>query len=98
MAPELIDFEVIHAFRGLNRGGKLSAREGQMAVANLRALPIVRRSHSILLGRVWELRHNLSAYDATYVALAEALRCPLITSDERIAAASRIRCEVVVIG
>jgi predicted nucleic acid-binding protein len=50
-----------------------------------------------LLGRIWQLRHNLSAYDATYVALAEALGCALLTADARLAAAPGVACDVTVV-
>lgn len=98
MAPELLDVEVLHALRGLVRGGKFSPDEGILAVRTIGEWPILRRPHLPLIPRIWELRDNLTTYDATYVALAEALRCPLVTSDARLASAAGIRCEVEVIG
>lgn len=98
VAPELLDIEVLHALRGMVRRASLSEPAARLIVNSLDALGIVRRPHLPLLPRVWELRDNLTAYDATYVALAEALRCPLVTSDARLASAPGIRCEVEVIG
>lgn len=98
VAPELLDIEVLHALRGMVRRASLSEPAARLIVNSLDALGIVRRPHLPLLPRVWELRDNLTAYDATYVALAEALRCPLVTSEARLAAAPGIRCEVEVIG
>ena len=98
MAPELLDVEVLHALRGLVRGGKFAPEEGSLAVRTIGEWPILRRPHLPLLPRIWELRDNLTACDAAYVALAEALRCPLVTSDARLASAAGIRCEVQVLG
>ena len=61
-------------------------------------IPLTRRPHLWLIPRIWELRDHLTAYDAAYVSLAEALRCPLVASDARLASAAGIRCEVEVIG
>lgn len=97
VAPELIDIEVVHALRGMARRRDVTVAEAKHVLEAVGALGIARRPHLPLVPRVWELRSNLTAYDATYVALAEALRCPLITSDARIASAPDIRCEVVVI-
>lgn len=60
-------------------------------------MPVTRRSHHPLIPRIWELRDNLTPYDASYVALAEALGCPLVTADARLAAAPGVRCEIVVL-
>ena len=64
--------------------GRLDEARAAEALADLHALPLERHPAQPLLGRIWELRHNLSAYDATYVALAEALDAVLITSDQRL--------------
>lgn len=98
VAPELLDIEVLHALRGLVRGGRLTSEEGRLAVLAIGEWPILRRPHLPLMPRIWELRDNFTAYDAAYVALAEALRCPLVTSDVRITSAPGIRCEVEVLG
>lgn len=97
-APELLDIEVVHVVRRLCRVGEIGDSEGITAIEFLMRLPMPRRSHRPYLPRIWELRHNLTAYEATYVALAEALRCPLVTTDVRLAAAAGIRCEVHVLG
>lgn len=83
--------------RGMVRRDNLPEPEASRLVRSLDSLPIVRRAHLPFLPRIWQLRDNLSAYDATYVALAEALRCPLLTSDVRLASAPGIRCEVQVL-
>ncbi len=86
-APDLLDVEVVQAFRRLARSGVVSDARATGAMDLLQALPVERRSAAILVPRMWTLRDNLSAYDAAYVALAEALDCPLLTCDARIAVA-----------
>jgi predicted nucleic acid-binding protein len=93
-APELIDLEVVSAWRRAARSRRLSRWRADRALAALAALPLVRASHAELMPRVWELRGNLSVYDAAYVALAEALGARLLTADRAMAAAPRLRCEV----
>lgn len=97
IAPHLIDVEVASAWRGLAAAGHLSARRVALALTDLQELPIRRAPHKPLLARCWELRANLTMYDATYVALAEALEAPLITADKRLAAAPGLRCQVEVL-
>lgn len=97
-APDLVDLEVLSVWRGLHRAGKLSRRRVEMAMADLSDLPLQRCGHLRLRARCWELRNNLTTYDAVYVALAEALNVPLLTSDARLAAAPGIRCEVAVVA
>ena len=87
-APHLIDLEVGQVLRRLVREGALSAKRGDEAVQDLLDLRMTRYPHFILLPRIWDLRHNLSAYDAAYLVLAERLRCTLITRDARLGAAS----------
>jgi predicted nucleic acid-binding protein len=95
-APELLDIEVVQIVRRYQRLGELSAEHGERAIDDLLDLPVDRYPHRPLLPRVWELRANLTAYDAAYVALAEALEAPLLTRDARLArAAHRARVEVV---
>lgn len=95
--PHLADVEVVHALRHICRDGQMTGMRAVAAVDDLRALDLQRHSHEPLLGRVWALRANLSAYDAVYVALAEALDALLITCDGRLARApgSRARVRVV---
>jgi predicted nucleic acid-binding protein len=85
-APHLIDVEVAQVVRRFAADGRIDADRGRMALADLADMPIRRYPHDILLGRVWDLRNNLTAYDAVYVALAEALDAPLLTRDRRLAA------------
>lgn len=83
----LLDVELAQVLRRMARDGTVAPRRAEEAVEDLAALRIVRYAPVLLLPRIWRLRHNLSAYDAAYVALAEKLQAPLITRDRRIAAA-----------
>lgn len=96
-APSLIDLEVVSVWRGLARGGQLDARRVAFALEDLRALPLQRVDHGALVMRCWELRENLTAYDASYVALAEALQATLLTGDRRIAQAPGPTCPIEVV-
>jgi predicted nucleic acid-binding protein len=87
-APHLLDLEVAQVVRRLVREGIISARRAEEAVRDLLDLRIARYPHFVLLTRIWQHRHNLSAYDAAYVALAEKLGAALVTRDSRLAAAS----------
>lgn len=87
-APHLVDLEVTQVLRRLSAIGQIEPLRCRDALDALRAFPLRRFSHDVLLERVWELRHNLTAYDAAYVALAEALDAALLTRDPRLAAAS----------
>ena len=93
-APELIDLEVLSVLRRGVATAAMTARRGEEAMADLIDLPIRRALHRPLLGRCWELRHNLTCYDASYVALAETLNIPLVTADARLAHAPGLRCAV----
>ena len=87
-APHLLDIEVAQVIRRYCRAGELSAERGRETLADLADLPLSRYPHDFLLARIWDLRHNLTAYDASYIALAETLDAPLLTCDRRLAAAS----------
>ncbi len=93
-APHLLDVEVTQVLRRYARGGALDDPRGQVALEDLADLPIERFPHGVLLPRVWELRGNLTAYDAVYVALAELLGATLITCDRRLAAAPGQRAAI----
>lgn len=86
-APHLLDVEVAQVLRRLVREGQLTAERASEALLDLRDLPVERYSHEFLLPRIWSLRHNLTAYDATYVALTELLSATLLTRDSRISRA-----------
>ena len=86
-APHLLDLEVAQVLRRLVREGAISARRADEAVHDLLDLRITRYPHSVLLPRIWQLRHNLSAYDAAYVVLAEKLGVVLLTRDRRLTSA-----------
>lgn len=88
-APFLVDVEVINALRRMLFAGDIEEARALNALDRLESYSIVRHEHVGLLPRIWELRHNFSAYDAAYVALAETLDAPLITHDSRLAAAAR---------
>jgi predicted nucleic acid-binding protein len=87
-APHLLDIEVAHAVRRHVANGVMDGERGREALSDLAEIPLRRYPHIILLPRVWDLRNNLTAYDAVYVALAEALDAPLLTRDQRLAAAA----------
>jgi predicted nucleic acid-binding protein len=87
-APHLLDVEVAQVVRRYAAAGEIDAARGLAALTDLADLPLRRYPHDLLLPRVWELRSNLTAYDAVYVALAEALDAPLVTRDRRLAAAT----------
>ena len=86
-APHLLDLEVAQVLRRYCLTGDLEPARAQEALVDLTALEIDRYSHELFLPRVWELRHNITAYDAAYVALAEELAAPLLTADRRLAEA-----------
>jgi predicted nucleic acid-binding protein len=86
-APHLLDAEVAQVLRRYANVGEIGEERGREALADLADFPIRRYPHDFLLRRVWGLRSNFTAYDAIYVALAEALNAPLLTRDQRLAAA-----------
>ncbi len=93
-APQLLHLEVAQVFRRYWRAGELTPARGREAVDDLLDLPLVIHPHEPLLHRVWELRQNATAYDAVYLALAEALAAPLLTLDRRLAASPGHRAVV----
>jgi predicted nucleic acid-binding protein len=97
-APHVIDVEVLGVIRRDFLRGLLDATAAAQAVEDLRDWPGERFGHQGLLDRAWELRANVRGWDAVYVALAEALRAVLITTDARLARASGLRCSVQVLA
>ncbi|MGH3441508.1 MAG: type II toxin-antitoxin system VapC family toxin [Nitriliruptorales bacterium] len=97
-APNLVDLEVLSTFRHRARAGELDGRRAALAVEDLASLPLQRYPHHPFLERVWELRGNLTPYDAAYVALAEMIGCVLVTADARLARAPAVHCEIEVVA
>lgn len=94
--PHLFDIEVLHALRSLTLRGTVSSERARLALDRFRDTRFIRYPHTALTERIWDLRENLTAYDAAYIALAEALDAPLVTTDARLARASGIRAVVEV--
>jgi predicted nucleic acid-binding protein len=92
--PDLLRVEVTSVLRRQAGTGALSPEQADAALDDLLAFPVIAFPTAPLLPRVWELRHNLTAYDGCYVALAEAVGCSLLTADRRLADAPGLRCEV----
>lgn len=97
-APHLIDLEIAQVLRRHQQGGLMSARDADAALDVWRAMPVRRHGHDLLLARIWSLRDNLGAYDAAYVALAEALDAPLLTTDAKLVRAHGHSARVEVFG
>ena len=91
IAPHLLDVEVVSAIRSLMAGQRIDSHRSQQFLTGLAMLPAQRFSHTPLLNRIWELRHNFTAYDAAYIALAEATNSVLYTSDEKLSKGHRAR-------
>ncbi len=96
-APDLVNAEVLHVLRGLEREGTIDAATSAAAVETLMQLPIARFPTASLIDRAWALRDNFTAYDAMYVALAEAIETRLVTTDARLARAVRDHAGVEVV-
>jgi predicted nucleic acid-binding protein len=96
-APHLLDVEVAQVLRRYVRTGELDPARGLQALKDLVDFPLTRYPHDLFLLRIWELRHNVTAYDAAYIALAEALGAPLLTRDAALASApgNRARIELI---
>jgi len=97
-APYLVDAEVLHTVGRQVRRGVIEAADAARAVHSWQRLGVQRFPVVGMLERVWELCHNVTAYDATYVTLAEELDCPLLTADARLAAAGGPRCTFTVVS
>jgi predicted nucleic acid-binding protein len=95
--PHLIDPEVASGLRRRVAGRGLGPDAAWAALDAWRRLGMTRYAIQSLLDRVWELRDNLSAYDASYVALAELLGCPLLTADGRLGRAPHVRCPITIV-
>ena len=96
-APHLLDLEIAQVLRRYVLGGELTPQRGKQALTDLGDFPIRRYPHNLFLPRIWALRHNVTAYDAAYLALAESLAAPLITCDARLATTSGHRATVELI-
>lgn len=86
-APHVLDLEVAQVLRRFVLSRELAAGRGEEALEDLQDLPLTRYAHQPLMPRIWALRQNLTAYDAAYIALAEALDAPLVTRDAKLASA-----------
>lgn len=95
-APELIYLEVASVWRRQLAAGDMTPKRALQAISDLADLPITVASHMPLLARCWELRDNVTVYDAAYVALAETLGVPLLTADGRLGRAPGLRCAIEV--
>ena len=93
-APHLLDVEVAQVLRRYAAAGELTPERGLEALMDLADFRLHRYSHDILLPRIWELRHNVTAYDTAYLALAETLAAPLVTCDARLASAPKHAAKV----
>jgi predicted nucleic acid-binding protein len=96
--PDLLRTEVMSVVRRHHAAGHLTLAQAGHAVDDLVAFPLVVHPSAPLLRRVWALRSNLTVYDACYVALAEALACPLLTADRRLSNAAGARCGIEVVA
>jgi predicted nucleic acid-binding protein len=95
--PTHVDIEVAQALRKHVQLGWLAGDEGWQALEAYRWMAVTRHSTFAFFDRIWELRDNLTAYDAAYVALAEIIECPLVTADARLSRAPGLRCPVTVV-
>lgn len=98
LAPHVIDAEVAHAVRGLALGGKLRSDDAERVLRSWSLLSVDRLAMAGLLQRVWELRDNVTAYDALFVAAAEAHDITLVTADRRLAGAAGVGCSIELIS
>jgi predicted nucleic acid-binding protein len=96
-APHLIDVEVAQVIRRYAATGEVANERGHAALTDVADFPLRRYPHDFLLPRIWDLRNELTAYDAVYVALAELLDAPLLTRDRRLAASPGHRAQIELI-
>jgi predicted nucleic acid-binding protein len=96
-APHLLDVEIVQGLRRLVRTGEVSSGRADEAITDLTDLDLHRHAHLDLLGRAWKLRDNISAYDAMYVALGEAIEAPIVTCDSPLAKAPGHRARIELI-
>lgn len=96
-APHLIDVEIAQVLRRYARAGQASAERCEIALQDWAEFRVIRYAHEPLVERIWALRDNLTAYDASYVALAEGLEAPLLTRDERLARAPGHGVKIVLV-
>lgn len=98
--PHLADIETASVLRGLTLGGAVAVQRASAALADLPDFPAKRWPTTVFLERIWELRENVTAYDANYIALAESLDAELLTSDAKLAGAAEgvARCEITLLG
>lgn len=96
-APHLLDVEVAQVLRRYALAGMFGAERGAQALKDLADFPVARYPHQPFLSRIWDLRQNVTAYDATYLALAEALAAPLVTRDAKLASAAGHRARIELI-
>jgi predicted nucleic acid-binding protein len=89
IVPHLLDVEVVSALRGLIAGRRIDSHRSEEVLTGLAALRARRYAHTPLVGRIWELRHNFTAYDAVYIALAEATNSVLYTCDAKLSKGHR---------
>jgi predicted nucleic acid-binding protein len=96
-APHLLDVEVAQVIRRYLLAGEIDDWRGNQIMEDLQDLPIDRHAHTLLLPRIWQLRGNLTAYDAAYVALAEALNAPLVTCDKHLASTPGHSARIIIL-
>jgi len=94
LVPHLLDIEVLSALRSLTAGGRLESHRLAQFLKALHALPAERYPHLPLAPRIWELRHNFTAYDATYIALAELMHATFFTCDEKLRKGHRAKVHI----
>ena len=97
-APHLFEVEVLNVLRRYSLSGALSQERARLALSRLSTMRVTHYPHTALLSRSWELRDNVTAYDAAYIALAETLEATVVTTDAKLARAPSIRAAVELYG